>query len=241
MFDALPHTSLMAAFLAGLLSVWSPWALPVIPSYLTSVIGLSVTRSMGVEGSDRLKTTITMNSLLFLSGVSILLIGFGMSTTGIGHMLMDHQVWIRQSGAMLIMLIGLYVMMEWVTPRWRMEGKGSARKAGEIRYVGSFLIGVAFAAGWTPCVGPVLGTMLHYAGTPGTVVDGITLLIFFSGGLGMPLVGLSFALNRVFSCPRRRHLYGGFVSGLSGLCLVILGGVLYSDRLGSITGVLSSL
>jgi cytochrome c-type biogenesis protein len=236
MFDALPHTSLMAAFLAGLLSVGSSCVLPVIPSYLTAVTALSLRPPIGVEASDRLKTMM-MNSCLFLGGFSILFIGFGMSTTGLGHILMDHQSWIRKSGAILTILIGLCVMMECVTPAWRMAGTSSVRNQW-IRYAGSFLIGATVAAGWTPCVGPILGTMLQYAGTPSTVMDGITLLLFFSGGLGLPLLGLSFILERLFSYPTRRRLYGDVIGALSGLCLVILGGVLYSDWLGYVTGLL---
>ena len=238
MLDALPHASLMAAFLAGLLSVGSSCVLPIIPSYLAVVTALSLRRSIGVEVSDRLKTMM-MNSCLFLGGFSILFIGFGMSTTGLGHILMEHQSWIRKSGAILIILIGLRVMMGFLKPTWwRMAGKSAARNTEWIRYVGSFLIGATVAAGWTPCVGPVLGTMLQYAGTPSTVMDGITLLLFFSGGLGLPLLGLSFILDRLFGYPTRRRLYGDVSGALSGLCLIMLGYVLYRDRLGYVTGLL---
>lgn len=238
MFDALPHTSLMAAFLAGLLSFLSPCVLPVIPSYLTSVAGLSGRRSIGAEASDRLTTTVMINSLLFIAGFAMLFIGFGMSATGIGQMLMDHQIWIRKSGAMLIVLLGLYVMMGFVKPTGKMERTRSPSKTGWIRYAGSLVIGATFAAGWTPCVGPVLGTMLQYAGTPCTAMDGITLLTFYSCGLGLPLLGLSFVLNGWFSRPERSHPYRDFAGALSGGCLVILGGVLYTDRLGYVTALL---
>jgi cytochrome c-type biogenesis protein len=236
--DALPHTSLIAAFLAGLLSFISACVLPIIPSYLISVTGLSFKQSTGVGTSHRLATTVMINSLLFIAGFSILFIGFGVSATVIGGVLTDHHVWIRKSGAVLIVLLGLYVMMGLAKPPWLMEGIGSFFQADWIGYAGSVLVGATFAAGWTPCVGPVLGTMLQYAGTVPTVMDGITLLIFYSLGLGTPLLILSLAMNHAFTHLRRLHPYLRLLGPLSGFFLIVLGGVLYTDRLGYVTALL---
>ena len=226
--DALPHTSLIAAFLAGLLSFISACVLPIIPSYLISVTGLSFKQSAGAGTFDRLATTVMINSLLFIAGFSILFIGFGVSATVIGGVLTDHQVWIRKSGAVLIVLLGLFVMM----------GLESLFEAGWIGYAGSVLVGATFAAGWTPCVGPVLGTILQYAGTVPTIMDGITLLIFYSLGLGMPLLILSLAMNHSFTHLRRLHPHLKLLGALSGFFLIVLGGVLYTDRLGYVTALL---
>jgi cytochrome c-type biogenesis protein len=236
--DALPHTSLIAAFLAGLLSLISASVLPILPSYLISVTGLSFKQSTGAEIPDRLATMVMINSLLFIAGFSILFIGFGVSATVIGGVLTDHQVWIRKSGAVLIVLLGLYVMMGLAIQPWLIEGIGTLFEAGWIGYAGSVLVGATFAAGWTPCVGPVLGTMLQYAGTAPTIMDGITLLFFYSLGLGAPLLILSLAMNHAFIHLRRLHPHRRVLGALSGFFLIALGGVLYTDRLGYVAALL---
>ena len=236
MLESLPHTSLMAAFLAGLLSFVSPCVLPLVPSYLTYITGLSFDQLTDAGARDRLRKTIVANSLLFIAGFSVVFIGFGASASFIGQWLMDYQQVIRKAGGILIVGFGLY-LMGIVRFRFLMAEKRIHFARRPMGYIGSFLIGATFAAGWTPCVGPVLGTMLMYAGTRETLMDGVTLLTFYSLGLGVPLLMAALALDRFLAYFNRLRAYLGLVSRLSGVLLIMVGIVIYTDSLAYLTGV----
>jgi cytochrome c-type biogenesis protein len=164
MLDSLSPTSLMAAFLAGLLSFVSPCVLPLVPSYLMYITGLSLDQLADVDERRVARKTIVMNSLLFIGGFSLVFMAFGTSASLIGRILTDYQHVIRKIGGVVIIVFGLYVL-EVVNLRFLMVEKRLHFRSRPIGYAGSFLIGATFAAGWTPCVGPVLGTILIYAST----------------------------------------------------------------------------
>ncbi len=173
--DSIQQISLFAAFSAGLLSFVSPCVLPLVPSYVSYITGLSVEELAKVEARQRYRRTIVVNSLLFIAGFSCVFIAFGASASLIGQALIAYQDYVRRIGGVLIVIFGLYLLgilnLNFLQTEKRMHF--SSRPTG---YVGSFLIGVAFAAGWTPCVGPVLGTILLYASTTDGLLDGVTLL-----------------------------------------------------------------
>jgi cytochrome c-type biogenesis protein len=236
MLDGLPQTSLMAAFLAGLLSFVSPCVLPLVPSYLTYITGLSFNQLTDTGTRNRLRKTIVLNSLLFIAGFSVVFIGFGASASFIGQLLTDYQSGIRKVGGILIVMFGLYltgiIKLKFLMTEQRLHFTN--RPMG---YAGSFVIGATFAAGWTPCVGPVLGTMLLYAGTTDTVIDGVTLLTFYSLGLGLPLLVTSLALDRFLASFKQIRAYLGVVSGFSGLVLIAFGVLIYTDSFSHLTAV----
>ncbi|MGH7231360.1 MAG: cytochrome c biogenesis CcdA family protein [Nitrospiraceae bacterium] len=234
--NGLPQTSLMAAFLAGLLSFVSPCVLPLVPSYLTYITGLSFDQLTNVGTRDRLRKTIVVNSLLFIAGFSVVFISFGASASAIGQLLMDYQTVIRKIGGVLIVVFGLY-LMGIVKFKLLMTEKRIHFKSRPMGYAGSLLIGATFAAGWTPCVGPVLGTMLLYAGTTETLMDGVTLLTFYSLGLGLPLLITALALDRFLTSFNQLRAYLGLVSRISGVFLIIFGVVIYTDSLSYLTGL----
>lgn len=234
MLDGLPQTSLMTAFLAGLLSFVSPCVLPLVPSYLTYITGLSFDQLMNADMRSRLRTTIVVNSLVFIAGFSVVFIGFGASASFIGQLLTDYQSGIRKVGGILIIVFGLY-LTGIIKLKFLMTEKRVHFTNRPMGYAGSFVIGATFAAGWTPCVGPVLGTMLLYAGTTETVLDGVTLLTFYSLGLGVPLLLTSLALDRFLASFKQIRAYLGLVSRLSGMVLIAFGLVLYTDQLSHLT------
>jgi cytochrome c-type biogenesis protein len=232
--NALPQTSLIAAFVAGLLSFISPCVLPLVPSYLTYVTGLSFTQLTDSAERQRRRKTIVVNTLLFIAGFSTVFIAFGASATLLGQFLMEYQATIRKIGGALIVAFGLYLTgvlkLSFLLRERRVHF--NSRPAG---YLGSFLVGSAFAAGWTPCVGPVLGTMLMYASTSETLSDGVTLLVFYSFGLGLPLFIASLGLDRFLEYFKAVRGYLGIVSVVSGILLIIFGFLLYSDSLPLLT------
>jgi len=236
MLDGFSHTSLMTAFLAGLLSFVSPCVLPLVPSYLMYITGLSFQQLMEPGGTSGLRRAIVANTALFIAGFSIVFIAFGASATYAGRLLADHQSLIRHAGAALLIAFGVYLLGLVKLPflmrdrRWHV----SRRPAG---YIGSFVVGAAFAAGWTPCVGPILGTILLYAGTAETVADGVTLLAFYSFGLGLPLLAASVGLNRFLSSFGQVTPYFRSVSRLSGVLLIAMGVGIYLDTMTVMTAL----
>jgi cytochrome c-type biogenesis protein len=234
MLESLPQTSLMAAFLAGLLSFVSPCVLPLVPSYLMYVTGLSLDQLSDSAERHRLRNTIVANALLFIAGFSIVFIAFGASASLIGQILTDYQHLIRKVGGVLIVLFGLYVMGI-LNLRFLMTEKRIHLRNRPAGYAGSVLIGATFAAGWTPCVGPVLGTMLMYASTTDTLTDGVTLLAFYSLGLGLPLFAAAMGVDRFLVSFKRVRRYHKQVSAVSGLFLIIFGVIVYSDSLALLT------
>ncbi|WP_447601229.1 cytochrome c biogenesis CcdA family protein [Nitrospira sp. Nam80] len=234
MLDSLPQTSLMAAFLAGLLSFTSPCVLPLVPSYLMYITGLSFDQLSDSAERPRLRNTIMANALLFIAGFSLVFIAFGASASLIGQLLADYQHLIRKVGGILIALFGLY-LMGMLNLRFLMIEKRIHLHHRPAGYASSALIGATFAAGWTPCVGPVLGTMLMYASTTDTLTDGVTLLAFYSLGLGLPLFAAAMGMDRFLSTFKRARRYQKAVSAASGLFLIVFGVVIYSDSLTLLT------
>jgi cytochrome c-type biogenesis protein len=226
----LQDTSLMAAFIAGLLSFISPCVLPLVPSYLSYVTGLSFNQLTDSAEQRRMRRTIVFNSLLFILGFSTVFIAFGASASLMGQFLTDYQAIIRKIGGVLIIGFGLYLGGVLKVPSLMRERRlhFNTRPAG---YLGSFLIGAAFAAGWTPCVGPVLATMLMYASTTETLLDGVTLLGFYSFGLGLPLFFASLGLDRFLGYTKGARGYLNTASVSSGVLLIAFGVVLYTNSL----------
>ena len=226
----------MAAFLAGLLSFVSPCVLPLVPSYVSYITGLSFDQLTHAAGRPGHRMTILRHTLLFVAGFSTVFIGFGASASAIGEWLYAYQDVIRKTGAALIVVFGLWLTGLIKLPTLMVEKRVHLlrRPAG---YVGSFVIGATFAAGWTPCVGPVLGTMLLYAAASETLMDGVTLLAFYSLGLGVPLLVVSMALDRFLASVHAVRPYLGAVSTLSGVFLIAFGVVMYQDGLGQLTSL----
>ncbi|MEC4669756.1 MAG: cytochrome c biogenesis protein CcdA, partial [Nitrospirota bacterium] len=195
MFDSIQQISLFAAFSAGLLSFVSPCVLPLVPSYVSYISGLTVEQLADTTQRQRFRKAIILNSLLFIAGFSAVFIAFGASASLIGQMLITYQEYIRKIGGVLIVIFGLYLLgvlnMGFLTTEKRFHFRH--RPAG---YAGSFLIGIAFAAGWTPCVGPVLGTILLYASTSDALANGVALLTAYSLGLGLPLFLTALGVDR---------------------------------------------
>lgn len=229
----LPEASLMAAFLAGLLSFMSPCVLPLVPSYVTYITGLSLDQLTNAGERHRRKTII-LNALLFIAGFSGVFIAFGASASLLGQLLVDYQDLVRKIGGVLIVAFGLYLMgiVKLTLMMRERRFHFHSRPAG---YVGSVLIGAAFAAGWTPCVGPVLGTVLMYASTTETIMDGVVLLSYYSMGLGLPLFAVALGVDRFLVHFKQVRAYLGTISTVSGMILIVFGIILFTNTLPFLT------
>lgn len=237
MTESIQQISLVAAFTAGLLSFVSPCVLPLVPSYISYITGLSLDQLADAAERERFRTTIIVNSLLFIAGFSCVFIAFGASASLIGQVLIIYQDHIRKIGGLLIIVFGLYLLgvlkLNFLQTEKRLHFK--SRPAG---YLGSFLIGVAFAAGWTPCVGPVLGTILLYASTTDALTDGVALLTSYSLGLGLPLFMTALGVDRFLGYFKQVRAYLWGVTAVSGAFLVVVGVMIYANSLTLITSFL---
>lgn len=236
MFQA-PDISLFIAFAAGLLSFVSPCVLPLVPSYVSYITGLTMEELTNETTRARVRSTIILNSLLFIAGFSAVFIAFGASASLAGQLLLTYQDFIRKLGGVLIVVFGLYVMgllkLKFLMAEKRVHF--TRRPAG---YIGSFLVGVAFAAGWTPCVGPILGTILLYASTTDSMMTGVKLLSSYSLGIGLPLFITALAVDSFLNYFKKIKAYMYTISVVSGVFLVVVGVMIYTNSLTLLTSAL---
>lgn len=236
--DSISQVSLFAAFTAGLLSFISPCVLPLVPSYLSYITGLSVENLAKVEERERFQSAILLNALLFIAGFSTVFIAFGASASLIGQVLYEYQDMIRKIGGILIIIFGLYLLGILKLNVLMTERRLVHFESRPVGYLGSFLIGTAFAAGWTPCVGPVLGTILAYASTTESMSGGVMLLSAYSFGLGLPFFLTAFGMDTFLSYFKNFRTYLGGVSFVSGGLLVLVGLMIFTDSVTIFTSFL---
>ncbi len=236
--DSISQISLFAAFSAGLLSFISPCVLPLVPSYLSYITGLSVENLAKVEERERFKSAILLNALLFIAGFSTIFIAFGASASLIGQVLYEYQDIIRKIGGILIIIFGLYLLGILKLNIFMTERRLVHFESRPVGYLGSFLIGTAFAAGWTPCVGPVLGTILAYASTTESMSGGVMLLSAYSFGLGLPFFLTAFGMDTFLSYFKSLRTYLGGVSFVSGGLLILVGIMIFTDSVTLFTSFL---
>jgi len=237
MTESVPQISLIAAFSAGLLSFVSPCVLPLVPSYISYITGLSVEQLTDASEREKFKKTIILNSLLFIAGFSVVFIAFGASASFLGQILITYQDYIRRIGGAVIVIFGLYLLGVLNVNFLKMEHRYQFRNR-PAGYLGSFLIGVAFAAGWTPCVGPVLGSILLYASTTDSLLNGVVLLTCYSMGLGLPLFLTALGVDRFLAYFKELRVYLWGVSTVSGVLLILVGVMIYANSLTIVTSFL---
>ena len=209
---------LLVAFTAGVLSFLSPCVLPLIPSYLSFVTGMSLEDLQ--EGVDRKATLI--HSLLFVVGFSMIFITLGASASFLGAYLRYYEVWIARIGGAVIVVLGLHLTgILRIAPLLRERRVHiNDKPAG---YLGTIGVGAAFGAGWTPCIGPVLGAILTLAGTQDTVWAGVSLLSVYSLGLAVPFLISALALDWFLGVFSRFRRFLPMVEKASGVMLILLG------------------
>ena len=234
------NVSLIMALGAGLVSFFSPCVLPVIPSYVSYITGMSFEELTGEQNRAAVRKATLKNSLFFIAGFSLVFVLLGASSSFIGSILSEYQDVIRKAGGVLIVVMGLYIAgvlkIGFLSQEKRLHLRN--RPAG---LLGSFLVGVAFAAGWTPCIGPVLGSILLYAGTSASLTSGVELLAAYALGLGIPFLVTSLTINTALSYFRKISRYMRVISFVSGALLVVAGVLLFTgdfNALGRYTSML---
>jgi cytochrome c-type biogenesis protein len=230
----------MIAFSAGLLSFVSPCVLPLVPSYITYITGASFKELTDVEAKSKLRWATISHSFCFIIGFSLVFVLMGASATYLGNLLVQYQYWIMKGGGVLIILLGVQFTGIIRIPFLQMEKRFEMRKK-PLGYAGSFVVGVVFAAGWTPCIGPILSTILIYASTSKSLTTGILLLTYYSVGLGIPFFLSSLAFNSFLSAFDRIKRHMGVINLVSGLFLIAIGILFLTDTFQQINAYLNML
>ena len=233
--------SIPVAFLFGLLSFVSPCVLPLVPSYISFVTGISFEELTGEDGSRRIRKIILVNSLMFILGFSTVFVSLGASASFAGEFLRTYQDVIRKVGGIVIVLLGIHVVgiiNFGILQRDKRLHFFREKPAG---ILGSFLIGVGFAAGWTPCIGPILATILMIAASYDTLLQGVLLLVVYSLGLAVPFFLTSLGINTFLKHFNRLKRHMRVVSIVTGSFLIVTGLLIYFNYFAIFTGYVNSL
>jgi cytochrome c-type biogenesis protein len=214
------------AFLAGLLSFLSPCVLPVVPSYLSYITGMS-----GAAEMQRQRHLAMVHAALFVTGFSIIFILLGMTATAFGRLLNYYQEWLTRAGGVLIIIFGLFTMGVLKIPVLMREARFQMADK-PLGFLGSVLAGFAFGAGWTPCIGPILGSILLYisASPDADVARGLPLMLAYSAGLAIPFLLAAFALERFMLWSKAFRKYIVWVERVAGILLIFFGLLLVTGQ-----------
>jgi cytochrome c-type biogenesis protein len=220
--------SLTLAFVAGLVSFLSPCVLPIVPGYLAFVTGMTLDDLAGASSSAARRRGLVYASL-FVLGFTLVFVALGASTGALGGLVRDWLPALQRAGGAVIIAFGLLLLGVLKVPallrEWRLQSSG--RLAGP---TGAVVAGLAFGAGWTPCIGPVLGSILLYAGFGGNVGHGMLLLFVYAAGLGVPFILAALLFNRFMTASRAVRRWLLPIERAAGAALVAVGLLLVSGQ-----------
>ncbi len=235
------HTAeitLITAFVAGIISFLSPCVLPLIPGYISFISGSSLKEMMERENLKKIKHDVIWNSFAFVAGFSAIFISLGASATFIGRFLLQHLNTFSMVAGIVVIILGLHM-----TGIFRIKAlyheKRIHHSKEPMNLFESFLLGLAFAFGWTPCIGPILAGILAIAATGDSVGYGILLLASYSLGLGIPFMLTAYSLTFFFKWFTKMKKHMNKIEIIAGILLIIIGVLMMTGGLTKIAGVLS--
>lgn len=211
-----PTFGVLIAFSAGLLSFLSPCVLPLIPSYVTFITGLSL------DDVQHARRAALVHGVLFVLGFTLIFLAMGATATVMGQALLRQRDWISRIGGVVIIVFGLYLLGVLNIGFFSRERRFHVanKPAG---YFGTLFVGAAFGAGWTPCIGPILGSILLYTGTQADLAKGMWLLLAYSMGLAIPFLLSAIAIERFSTFFQRMRSQLIWISRISGGVLIVIG------------------
>jgi cytochrome c-type biogenesis protein len=227
----LPDVSFLAAFVAGVFSFISPGVLPLVPGYISYISGVSFEDIKDVKAAEaaRRRRQMLLTSAAFVVGFSLVFIAFGASATVLAKTLGRHRVLLERIAGVVVIIFGLHLAnifrIKWLDQDTRVQT--SRRPAGPL---GALVVGIAFAFGWTPCIGPILGGILAVAGSRETVGEGVALLAVYSAGLGVPFLLTALAMDRFFLASARIRKHYKTFERVSGGLLILLGILILTNQ-----------
>lgn len=229
------NVSLFAAFAAGIISFISPCVLPLIPMYISFISGMSLDEMKSTVNRKQILKRVTASSVLFVLGFSVVFVALGASVTFLGKLMLARLSILSKVAGVLIVIFGLHTtgLLKLRFLNYERRFHPGSKPAG---LLGPFLIGLAFAFGWTPCVGPVLATILVYSGSQDTVWQGIIFLSMYSLGLGIPFILTGLSINAFLSYTKRIQKHYKVIEISIGVFLVIMGILLITGHIAVLAG-----
>ncbi len=218
------------AFLAGLTSFLSPCVLPLVPIYLTQLVGQSIYQGIHSESGQPLRLLTFFHALMFVLGFTLAFVTLGATASTLGSFVRGHQFLLRQIGGVLLVLIGLHMTGLLKIPLLYWQKRFEFRPA-RPSYPASFLIGLVFAIGWTPCVGLILGPILGLAANAATLSQGVLLLFSYSLGLGVPFLLLGLGLDQFSRILKWLKPHLGKIEVGTGIVMIVVGVMIYFNLL----------
>lgn len=222
---------LVTSFVAGLISFLSPCVLPLVPAYLSYITGISVEdiRKQEEQKHARVAAKVVLHSLMFILGFSLVFVALGASATTLGRTIQRHHRLFLQIAGVVIIIFGIHLTGIFKIGLLYREKRFN--RAGKAGILGSFVIGLAFAFGWTPCIGPILAGILTIAATRESVSQGVLLLGVYSLGLGVPFLLVGLSVNRFFGFYKSFKKHLRIVEVVSGVLLILIGGLILTNNL----------
>lgn len=219
----------LAAFTAGLASFFSPCILPLLPAYLSMLSGFSASEI--VRGDARVATRKVVGSaLIFIAGFTLAFAGMGAAASGLGELLAEHRYTLMRVFGAVMVLLGVHMTgllnLNFLNYEKRFSTRGLASGP-----LGAFLMGFAFALGWSPCIGPILAVILGMAAVSGTAAKGVALLVTYSAGMAIPLLAAAALTVKFFTFIARFKKAMRYVEITAGVVLAAAGALLFFDRL----------
>ncbi len=236
------EVSVPLAFLGGVLSFVSPCVLPLVPSYISFVTGISFEELTSDNDNKEIKKVILLNSLMFILGFStVFVVILGSSAQLFGTLFMEYQDVIRKIGGLVIILLGIHIIGIINFSILQRDKRLHFFREKPAGLLGSFLVGIGFAAGWTPCIGPILSAIFAVAATSENPWSGIILFIAYSTGLAIPFMLTSLGINTFLKHFNKLKRHMRMVSVVTGVFLVITGVLIFSNSLGIIAAYINNL
>lgn len=233
--------TLSLAFLGGILSFVSPCVLPLVPSYISFVTGISF-EDLTSESSSKLKRVILLNSLMFIFGfTTVFVLILGSSAQLFGSVFLEYQDIVRKIGGIIIILLGIHIMGVINFKVLQRDKRFHFFKDKPSGFLGSFIVGIGFAAGWTPCIGPILSAIFAVAATSTSPLAGMKLFLAYSFGLAIPFFLTSLGINTFLHHFNKVKKHMRLVSIITGFFLILTGVLIFFNSLAIIASYLSTI
>ncbi|HEY9227568.1 MAG TPA: cytochrome c biogenesis protein CcdA [Gemmatimonadaceae bacterium] len=232
--QAAASLGITVSFTAGLLSFLSPCVLPLIPSYVSFITGLSL------DDVQRARRIALVHSLLFVAGFTLVFLALGASATVVGRLLFRQREWVERVGGVLVIILGIYLLGFLNIGALSRERRFHFADK-PLGFLGTLLVGMAFAAGWTPCIGPILGAVLTFTASAADLNRGLILLLAYSLGLAVPFVLAAMMIDRFMALFQRYRGALVWMSRLSGVLLVAVGLLMLTGSMTLLSGWLQGL
>ncbi len=216
-----------AALLAGLLSFFSPCILPLLPAYFSFITGLSLDEL--TENKKETRRKVFLSTIFYVAGFSFIFILFGASASFLGGLAAQYSWVVRYIGGAIVLTFGLHLLGVINIKGLNFEKRFHVNEK-PLHLMGTFVIGMAFGAGWSPCIGPMLGTILIVAGNQDTVLKGVALLGVYSAGLAVPFLVISIFINSILEIMKKAKKLMMVINKVSGVLLIAIGLLLIFDK-----------